>query len=315
MVHVTVVVPARNAEATIEGTLAAIAAQRFDHEFELIVVDSGSTDGTRRLVQSSGAVTALLDNPGGEPASSRNLGARRARGEVLAFTDADCRPAPEWLAAGVGALAGADIVQGRVVPEHAPGPFDRTVSVGHEYGLYETANLFVRREIFERAGGFEPVLGPGATERHPFGEDAWFVWRARRDGAVTTFAADATVQHAVFERRASEYVAEQARCRHFPPLVALIPELRERFLHHRVFLSPASAQFDLALASILLSGLRRRRMATLVGALPYAAGVLREVGESPPGERALVAGARIAADALTFASLAYGSARARTLVL
>ena len=314
MVHVTVVIPARDAEATIGGTLDAIAAQRFDGEVELIVVDSGSSDATCRLVQAFPGLTTLLHNPGGEPAGSRNLGARHARGQVLAFTDADCRPAPDWLAAGTRGLTGADIVQGRVVPARAPGQFDRTVSVGHEYGLYETANLFVRRDTFERTEGFEPVIGPGDAERHPFGEDAWFVWRAKRDGARTTFAADAVVEHEVFERDARAYVAERVRCRHFPPLVALIPELRGSLLQRRLFLSPDSARFDLALISTLAWTVGRRR-ATLIGALPYAAAVLRDAGNSPADERALVIGARVAADALTFASLAYGSLRARTLVL
>jgi glycosyltransferase involved in cell wall biosynthesis len=307
---VTVVVPARNARATIGSTLAALAAQELEHDYEVIVVDSGSTDDTASMAEASPAVTAVLRNPGGEPAGSRNVGARSARGATLAFTDADCEPEPGWLAAGLLALEHADIVQGRVLPVRPPGPFDRTVWVSHEYGLYETANLFVRRETFDRAGGFLPVLEPDQRDAHPFGEDAWFVWRAKRAGAETAFADDAVVRHAVFERSAREYVAERARTRLFPPLVALIPELRETFLHRRVFLSPDSARFDLALASAMTGVLSRRAAIVAIGAAPYAIRVAREAGWT-----ARLVGVRVASDALTFVSLVRGSVAARTPVL
>lgn len=306
MVAVTVVVAARNAAATIGRALAALSAQELDGEYEVIVVDSGSTDGTASLVERAPGV-ALLGNPGGEPASSRNLGAARARGAVLAFTDADCEPAVDWLACGLRVLSDAEIVQGRVVPAGAAGPFDRTVSVASEYGLYETANLFVRRSVFERVGGFEPVLHLVSGGRaHPFGEDAWFAWRARRTGARTAFASDAVVRHAVFDRGPLEFVRERARVRYFPPLVALIPELRGPFLHRRWFLSPMSMRFDLALAGAAVA-LLTRRAAPAALAVPYAAALLRR------GPR--VAAWTAAADAVTFAALIRGSVHASTPVL
>jgi GT2 family glycosyltransferase len=311
---VTVVVPARNARATIGGTLAALAAQQLEHDYEVIVVDSGSTDGTQAVAEASPVVTAVLENPGGEPAGSRNVGARHARATTLAFTDADCEPEPGWLAAGLRALERADIVQGRVEPVRPPGPFDRTIWITHEYGLYETANLFVRRETFERVGGFLPVLSPDQRDEVPFGEDAWFVWRAKRAGALTVFADEAIVRHAVFERSAVECIAERARSRLFPPLVALIPELRGTFLYRHIFLSPDSARFDLALVGLAAWLLGRHRAPLLAGG-PYAIRAAREARWAPPGQRLSVAAARVASDALTFVSLVRGSIAARTLVL
>jgi GT2 family glycosyltransferase len=308
---VSVIVPARDAAVTLPGALAALAVQRLDGDYEVLVVDSGSRDATPRLVEDAarraGAVR-LLRNPGGEPASSRNLGARHAAGDVLAFTDADCEPDPGWLAAGLRALrAGAELVQGRVVPARDPGPFDRTVSVGAEHGLYETANLFVTRAAFERAGGFAPVPGIELGAGAPFGEDAWFAWRARRAGAPSAFAPDAVVRHAVLARGPGGYVAERARCRHFPALVAAIPELRSAFLYRRAFLSPASARFDMALAGAGLA-LARGRRGPLLLALPWAA----ELARLRRPERIA---ARAAADAVTFAALSAGSLRSRTPVL
>ncbi len=293
----------------------------------MIVVDSGSDDGTIEIVEAAPIVSALLRNPGGEPAGSRNLGAGQARGEVLAFTDGDCEPARDWLGAGLSALLHADIVQGQVIPAGPVGPFDRTVTVGGEYGLYETANLFVRRSIFEQLGGFEPVvaldtgelaaggagLGTG-SDTHPFGEDVWFVWRARRAGAQTAFSEHAIVRHAVIERGPLEFIGERARCRYFPPLVALIPELRGRFLHRRWFLSPVSLRFDLALAGLVLAASARRTTPALLAA-PYGLAVMREARRWPEAQRALVASSRVAADALTFAALVRGSIHSSTPVL
>jgi hypothetical protein len=309
---ISVVIPARNAAATIGATLAALDVQLTACEHELIIVDSGSSDATAALVAAHGAT--LLHNPGGEPAGSRNLGARHARAALLAFTDADCAPEPEWLQAGLRALQDAELVQGRVRPAGPAGLYDRTVSVGGEHGLYETANLFVTRGAFEEAGGFRAVPGLGVGTGQPFGEDTWFAWRAKRAGARSAFAADAVVAHAVFPRGAGGWVAERARTRYFPPLVALVPELRDAFLTHRVFLSPASARFDAALLGAAL-GVRggRTRAAAIAFALPYALDVAREARHTGAGARH--AAARVAADALTAGSLLRGSLHARTLVL
>src|SRR5947207_499564 len=106
--RVTVVVPARNAEATLGRALDAIASQRLDEPWETIVVDDGSSDGTAGIAEGApGDVTVLRAGAAG-PAAARNRGAEAARGEMLAFTDADCFPAPGWLAAGLRALESAD---------------------------------------------------------------------------------------------------------------------------------------------------------------------------------------------------------------
>ena len=313
---VTVIIPARDAAETIEATLQGLSEQRDAPPFEVIVVDSGSSDGTSVLAAIAG--TKVLHNDGGEPAGSRNLGASFAFGEVLAFTDADCVPEPGWLAAGVRALSDADLAQGAVVPADKAGPYDRTVSVGGEHGLYETASLFVARETFERIGGFEPVPGLGVGTGQPFGEDAWFAWRLKRAGARTAFAPDAVVRHAVFPRGARGWIWERRRARLFPPLVALIPELRSAFLHRGWFLSPVSFKFDLALAggiAGLVIGVRRPSAAgiTLLLAAPYFADVVSDTRQRRAS--ASYAIARLAADAVTFAALVRGTVSSRSAVL
>jgi glycosyltransferase involved in cell wall biosynthesis len=330
---ISVIVPARNAEATIAATLAALRAQRLEQPFEVIVVDSGSSDGTATLVAAT--EFTLLHNPGGEPAGSRNLGAARATAPVLAFTDSDCEPDPDWLAAGLAALNGsadagagaADLVAGRVLPAGPVAPFQRTVSIGHESGLYETANLFVRRDWFQRVGGFELLPQLRLPDGRPFGEDAWFAWRCKWAGARSRFSADAVVRHAVLPGTPSQYLREQARRGYFPALVAQIPELRSTFLHRRWFLSPQTLRFGVANAGLGAGGVIAARpgsRATLAGgavaalaATPYLRAVARDVARVTPDtrERARLAVATAAGDAIGAVSLIAGSIRARTLVL
>lgn len=308
----TVIIPARDAAATLGATLAGLARQETSARFEVLVVDDGSSDDTVAVAEASAVPVTVVAGGGRGPAAARNAGAAAAQGTALAFTDADCVPDPGWLAAGLAALAEADLVQGRVTPPEGAriGPFDRFVAVSSEYGLYETANLIVRRELFERLGGFESVLVP--RRGIELGEDVWFGWRARRAGARTSFAAEAVVRHAVFPRGPRGYIAERLRLRFFPELARRVPELRDGFFYRRVFLSARSARFDLAAAGVLLA-LGMRRGAPLVAVLPYA----REVRRGIEGQRdpARVAAVHVAADAAGAAALLYGSVRAGSVLL
>jgi len=307
----SVIVPAFNAAVTIGRTLDCLAAQDLSDPFEVIVVDDGSTDATVRIARGRG-VTVLSQDHGG-PGPARNLGVASARGPVLAFTDADCYPTAGWLREGLEALGSADLVQGRVEadPEASRGPYDRTVWVLRESGLYETANLFVGRELFDRLGGFEDWLP--ARIGKPLAEDVWLGWRARRSGARTSFSDAALVHHAVFSRRAHEYAAERLRLVYFPAMVRKMPELRGSFCYRKRFLSRRSAEFDLALAAAL-AAVVLRHPAPLLAAAPYArtaASRASNWGRYAP--RILIADT--VADAVGFAALAVGSVRQRALVL
>jgi hypothetical protein len=145
--------------------------------------------------------------------------------------------------------------------------------------------------------------GRGGKE---LGEDVWLGWRARRAGARTTFAHDALVHHAVFPRGPRGYVAERARLRFFPELARRVPELRDGFLHRRVFLNRRSMLFDAAVAGAVAAAATRRPW-PLAAALPYA----RLVRADDPR----VAAVKVAADAVGLAAMAAGSARSRSLVV
>jgi glycosyltransferase involved in cell wall biosynthesis len=328
---VSVIVPARDAMPTIERALAALTAQRVDVDYEIVVVDDGSRDGTREIVRRIGGAVRLIENPRPlGPGGARNRGVAEATAPLLAFTDADCFPAPGWLAGGLEAIAGADIVQGRVVPD--PGasrtPFDRTLQVEPGDGFFQTANLFVRRETFERVGGFRDwaLERPGRrssedrrrgrASRTPIGEDTLFAWLARRAGARTASAPEALVHHAVFPGTVRDAVADRWHwTRDMPGLVRLVPELRRAAFHRRVFFAGWTAQSELMLAGLLL-GLLTRRRAWLLLTAPY---VRRMVTESrmygDPRARARFAAGMPLVDAVTVAGLVLGSVQWRSPVL
>jgi GT2 family glycosyltransferase len=312
MAQVTVVIPARNAAATLPATLRALAAQTYDGEVEVVVVDDRSTDRTPEIARAAGA-RVLTITTGRGPGEARNLGARTASAPLLAFTDADCEPDPGWLAAGVRALQdGADLVQGRILPVRDPGPFDRTLRVEHASPLFETANLLVTRQAFERAGGFPEAGLPLPGGEKSFAEDTLFGWRARRAGARCAFVPEALVRHAVFPRGPRGFIDERRRLRYFPALVRAVPELRGD-LPGRVFLSRRTAAFDLAVAGTVVAIVRRRPAIALAAALPY----VRLVGAPWPPRRSVLRrlATHVAADAVGAVALARGTAEARTVVL
>jgi glycosyltransferase involved in cell wall biosynthesis len=312
----SVIVPARDAALTLGRTLRALADQELDGDYEVIVVDDGSNDHTAELVAGAGPQVRLISQPRLGPAAARNRGVAEAQSSRLAFCDADVFPEPGWLAAGIRALQDADLVQGQVLPDpRAPlGPFDRTLWITSAVGLWETANLFVSRSVFEAAGGFEQWLRPARGKA--LAEDVWFGYRVLRAGARPAYCPQALARHAVFPRSWRGYAGERKRLRYFPAMVRRMPELRSSFLHRRVFLNRRSARLDLAVAALALAVAARSALpAVAVG--PYARELYRAAGRFPRANRnpAAVAGADVVADLIGLAALLEGSVRYRSLVL
>jgi glycosyltransferase involved in cell wall biosynthesis len=166
-VRISVVVPFRNAEPHIERCLAALARQEpFDGEFDVFAVDDGSSDRSAEIVRGFPGVR-LLRSDGAGPYAARNLGIRTSDGDVLAFTDADCEAAPDWIRRIAEEFAGngTEIVVGPRLPANQPRlslveAYERTkdtyVFGGGRTQLYyaSTQNMAARRGAFERFGMF-----------------------------------------------------------------------------------------------------------------------------------------------------------------
>lgn len=92
---VSVIIPAYNGEKVIGDCLDSLKSQDFKGGKEIIVVDDGSRDRTAEIARERGVVVLNQENKG--PAAARNLGLRRAMGEIVLFTDADCIPEKNWI--------------------------------------------------------------------------------------------------------------------------------------------------------------------------------------------------------------------------
>ena len=97
MPTVSVVIPAYNAEEYIAETLDSVLSQNYS-DYEILVIDDGSTDHTGEVLAHYGDRIHLFQKPNGGPASARNLGLKHARGRYIAFLDSDDLWHPEKLA-------------------------------------------------------------------------------------------------------------------------------------------------------------------------------------------------------------------------
>jgi len=203
----TVVIAARNAASWIGTQLDALGAQTYDDELEVIVVDNGSRDRTAAVARSRSShrftLSVLRAEAQAGPSYARNVGARRATARVVLFCDADDRVGEAWVKAMVDGLGEYDAVGGpraheplndRRVLRWRPGPPARAgLPLAFEFLPFATSsNLGIRREVFERLGGFD--------ERLFSSEDVDLSWRLQLGGWRLGFVPDAVV---AYRRRAT----------------------------------------------------------------------------------------------------------------
>lgn len=172
----SVIVPVFNRRQQLAACIASLRAQEY-RDFELIVVDDGSTDGSCDDLAGATDVT-VLTKPNGGPAAARNFGAAQAGGSYLFFLDSDDLSFPWTLASYAAALASADrpaIICGNFIEfSDTPPAVERAppVLVSHrDYlaaalgGLYPLGGMIaIRRDLYIAAGGFD--AGMTVSEDH-----------------------------------------------------------------------------------------------------------------------------------------------------
>nr|WP_297425127.1 glycosyltransferase [uncultured Actinotalea sp.] len=200
---VTVVVPVYDDVDRLRLCLRALARQDYPaHLLDVVVVDNASPSDQSPALPTGDARFRLLHEARRGSYAARNTGVAAARGDVLAFTDADCVPRPDWISRAVDRWGGAaDRAVGgdiRLVFRDGRGPVSgpELYEVQHDFlqrtyverwHFAATANLVVPRPLFERVGAFDSALQSGGD----------LDWGRRLAGAGghLVFAADAVVEH------------------------------------------------------------------------------------------------------------------------
>lgn len=190
------------------GALMAALSRQIERDFEVIVVDQSPSawDGTQRPW---GFPLFYFHAPVKGAVRARNTGAMLAQGDIIAFIDDDCLPAPEWLVNARAHFAEPEVVglEGLIQSDHLDDPDWRPVTnVGFEGIGFMTANLFVRSAAFQHLGGFDLQF-----DKPHFREDTDFGWRLLDLGKVP-YGRDVVVFHPAQPRAvARESLAQRTR--------------------------------------------------------------------------------------------------------
>lgn len=315
---VTVVIPTHDRRDLLRALLLSLRAQTFPPDrFEVVVCDNDSGDDTESMVRDfAGGASCVVRYerlPNRGPAVARNHGLRLARGEIVAFVDSDCVATPGWLESGSAAFRPeTGLVQGRTLPnpQQARHVLDKTISVTQEGPLYETCNIFYRKDALDAVHGFSE----SPDYAYPLGgEDTDLAWRVKRRGFASAFAQEALVYHHVFRMSPGRWLLEPWVLRIWPCLARSVPELRGH-LYRRYFLFRATALFDLALLGVVMAGVAHPALAAL--ALPYLVVRWAECGRfTSPGLRLARIILGVPRAFVVLGALLYGSIKYRTIVL
>lgn len=196
---VSVIVPTYCDWQALECCLKAMALQCYPHDqYEVLVVNNAPKEETPAGISWPGNSRLIHEATPGSYAA-RNQGIAEAQGEILAFLDADCIPAPCWLEAALDCMEtkGADLVAGHIMLTYqgtclAPAEcyekaFAFRQAQNAERGVAVTANLIVRREVFDTVGMFDESMMSGGD----------FEWtsRATTAGFKLVYCPDAVVRH------------------------------------------------------------------------------------------------------------------------
>lgn len=199
---VSVIIPVLNNIEGLRQTLSALDSQTYPAQlYEVIVVDNGSKEDLVKVIQEFEQVKLTYEN---QPGSymARNQGISIAQGEILAFTDSDCIPEPDWLVNGVKQLMSVDncgLVAGKINFFYQNPNQPTTIELydsatfldqkryieDHQYGA--TANMFTWKKVINTVGKFNATLKSG-------GDKEWGK-RVAQHGYNLVYGADTCIAH------------------------------------------------------------------------------------------------------------------------
>ena len=205
--EVSVVVPIYNGEADLPDLIECLRSQTYPPDkVEYVLVDNNSRDRTSAIINTAAkfnpiTIRHLTENQIQSSYAARNKGIHNSKGEIIAFTDADCRPESDWLEnlvkpfvnPEIGLSAGEILaLPGKTILEqHADrqNTLSQKHTLSHPFCAYgQTANLAVRKQVLAEVGLFRPYLTSGG--------DADLCWRILRQTSYKLyFAESAIVRH------------------------------------------------------------------------------------------------------------------------
>lgn len=287
-IDVSVIIPVHGDRGELERTLACLDQQDVGGTWEVVLVDNGDNDDLAARVGVRPRVRVVGEaRPGSYVA--RNAGIAATSGAVLAFTDGDCLPRPDWLTEGIRTLGSAPapaFVGGRIVVDPGAHPtgaalwdslngLRQDVYIGQ--GWAATANLFVGRETMSAVGEF-------AAGMQSSGDREWGT-RATAAGVHAIFGERAVIEHPAREsmaeltkkiRRVNSGSQDYRRRRGLPPFepgelaTNLRPWLRSAIRTSAALHSPVDRARYVATASALQYYSLGHRVALRFGARPPA---------------------------------------------
>jgi glycosyltransferase involved in cell wall biosynthesis len=197
---VSIIVPVFNGMSTLPDLLDSTERQDYAGEYEVILVDDGSTEGSGEYAEQRGYNVIRQKNQG--PGIARNVGANNARGELLVFTDSDCNLDPDFITELTKPLLEPEIVgsQGvfysnqknivaRFIQAEILERYDRELKAETVDWIGTYAACY-RKDVFLANGGFSDIYSS---------EDAEFSIRLSKQGYKMLFAPKARCQHVNYE--------------------------------------------------------------------------------------------------------------------
>ncbi|MBI4689282.1 MAG: glycosyltransferase [Nitrospirae bacterium] len=200
MIKYSIIVPAYNANNTIGECLNALVHQSIDGgEYEVIVVDDGSTDNTAGIIKKFPVKYIWQPNKG--PAATRNHGAKEAVGDIILFTDSDCVPNRNWIEEMVKPFGSLDVVavkgayktnQKSLTARFAQAEFEERFEMlkkAESIDMVDTYSAAFKRDIFRKMDGFDESF-PVANN-----EDTDLSYKLSSAGCKMVFNPNAIVFH------------------------------------------------------------------------------------------------------------------------
>ncbi len=205
---ISLIICTRDRSQKLARCLESIRHITFDRSWELILVDNGSTDQTAAVIsefiETADIRAIYLFEPRGGKSTGLNVALETASGQILAFTDDDCYPAPDFLSQVWSAFEDPSVgyIGGRIML-HDPDDYPITINEsmtpvafpGKSFvcgGCIQGANMAFRQRVLLDIGGFDPLFGPGTLF---ISEEIEAVGRASAMGWKGEYHPEVVVRH------------------------------------------------------------------------------------------------------------------------